>query len=375
MLQSVIVYGFLTISMMIFSNISAKFQERNVKSLFQVEIFFLLMAFAIICGLRYDVGVDYFSYLGSYDDIAKYNDSESVKFEIGFKSMMQILAAFEAHFFWFFFVTSLVQIYFITKAFETEKRVLPYMSFVLMTGGIYFTLMNEIRQGIVVCIFLFTTRFILERNLIKYLLCFLLSYTIHKSALIFIPIYFIFRMDRDFFKNRIIQLIVLFMAVVLSSFNVWTYWLSYIEKIIVFAGYNNSYGSISERMAIFEHEYSKGARYYFPLLINIIIILYSSRMKSYFAPKKFRLFYNIYFIGAITNFLFYNNTLMQRPVRFFTFFQLIMTSYLFLYLWKNKQRNKYNFLAFIFLVMLHLVIFYAFVASDHHTMYKFFWEK
>ncbi|MCH2033315.1 MAG: EpsG family protein [Tenacibaculum sp.] len=375
MLQSIIVYGFLTIFMMIFSNISAKFQERNVKSLFQVEIFFLIMAFAIICGLRYDVGVDYFSYLGSYDDISKYNDSESVKFEIGFKSMMQLLAAFEAHFFWFFFVTSLVQIYFITKAFETEKRVLPYLSFVLMTGGIYFTLMNEIRQGIVVCIFLFATRFILERNLIKYLLCFLLSYTIHKSALIFIPIYFIFRIDRDFFKNTQIQLIALFMAVVLSSFNVWTYWLSYIEKIIVFAGYDNSYGSISERMALFEHEYSKGARYYFPVLINIIIILYSRKMKSYFEPKKFRLFYNIYFIGAITNFLFYNNTLMQRPVRFFTFFQLIMTSYLFLYLWKSKQRNKYNFLAFIFLVMLHLVIFYAFVASDHHTMYKFFWEK
>lgn len=375
MLQSIIVYGFLTIFMMIFSNISAKFQERNVKSLFQVEIFFLIMAFAIICGLRYDVGVDYFSYLGSYDDISKYNDSESVKFEIGFKSMMQLLAAFEAHFFWFFFVTSLVQIYFITKAFETEKRVLPYLSFVLMTGGIYFTLMNEIRQGIVVCIFLFATRFILERNLIKYLLCFLLSYIIHKSALIFIPIYFIFRVDRDFFKNTKIQLIALFMAVVLSSFNVWTYWLSYIEKIIVFAGYDNSYGSIAERMAVFEHEYSKGARYYFPVLINIIIILYSRKMKSYFEPKKFRLFYNIYFIGALTTFLFYNNTLMQRPVRFFTFFQLIMTSYLFLYLWKSKQRNKYNFLAFIFLVMLHLVIFYAFVASDHHTMYKFFWEK
>lgn len=375
MLQSIIVYGFLTIFMMMFSNISARLQERNVKSLFKVEIFFFIMIFAIICGLRYDVGVDYFSYLGSYDDITKYNDSESVKFEIGFKSMMLILSALNAHFFWFFFITSLVQIYFISKAFKEEKRVLPHLSFVLMTGGIYFTLMNEIRQGIVVCIFLFATRFILERNLIKYLLCFLLSYTIHKSALIFIPIYFIFRIDKDFFKNTKIQLIALLMAVVLSSFNVWTYWLSYIEKIIVFAGYDNSYGSISERMALFEHEYSKGARYYFPVLINIIIILYSRRMKSYFEPKKFRLFYNIYFIGAITNFLFYNNTLMQRPVRFFTFFQLIMTSYLFLYLWKNKQRNKYNFLAFIFLVMLHLIIFYAFVASDHHTMYKFIWEK
>jgi hypothetical protein len=61
----------------------------------------------------------------------------------------------------------------------------------LVIDGFYFQSMNTIRQWITLAMFLYSIKFIRDKRFIPYLIVILLASTIHLSALIFIPIYFL----------------------------------------------------------------------------------------------------------------------------------------------------------------------------------------
>ena len=65
--------------------------------------------------------------------------------------------------------------------------------FVYIASGIYTVSMNGIRQSLAAAIIFAATKYILDGNFKKFLLVILLASTIHQTALIFIPIYFIVR--------------------------------------------------------------------------------------------------------------------------------------------------------------------------------------
>lgn len=68
----------------------------------------------------------------------------------------------------------------------------PWISmYLFVTFGFMFGIMNLVRQYFSAIIFLYAIKFIKQRNFFPYLLISLLAASIHKSALIIIPVYFI----------------------------------------------------------------------------------------------------------------------------------------------------------------------------------------
>lgn len=378
MIQSFLVYGILVVFMTLLGIYSSYKQAINLNgkySFWQIEIILSLLLFSLVSGMRYDVGVDFKSYLDAYESIKFKSFSNKIEFEPGFNWILKQFAAVDAHYSWVFGLLAFFQIFFLYFAFKKERYLYPYLSFVIITGGIYFSLMNEIRQGIATCIMIYAVRLVQERKLIPYIILGFAGFLIHRSAIIFIPIYLLLNTEKDFFKSIWLQLILLSYIIFLASTNYLKSLMSFIEKIITLIGYQGKYGNISHQMDIFEHDFTKGIRYYAPLIINIVIILYSKKLKKYLNSTIIIRYYNLYFLGALMSVLFYDNVIMQRPARYFTTMQIVISSYLLYYLWMNKKNNNFNLLIFAFIIILHIGILYAYVASNHHTRYLFFWDS
>lgn len=374
MFQSYLVYGLLAILMIGTINIglSKKTITRRFSFTFREPgIIFSVLIFAIFSGIRHDVGVDYFSYYDSYIGVLNNYNIDIDHFELGFQWIIYGLVYFKAHYFWFFGLIALIQIFFIYYAFKDKKFILPYLIFLIISGGWYFHLMNEMRQGIVVAMFVYAVKFIYERRAIPYFIIVFIGYFIHKSALILIPIYFIFIINKDFFKNIWLQIILLLTAMFLTTTSIWNYAMSYIELLAVALSLNK-YDNIASIMNIFEHSFTKGIRYYVPFTLNIIIIIFSHRLKKYFHSSMIRVYYNLFILGAISSLLFYNNVLMQRPVRYFTIMEPILAAYLLCYLWNNKRNNPIYSLIFLFVIILQIGVLHVYLLSDHHTRFLFF---
>jgi len=148
----------------------------------------------------------------------------------------------------------------------------------------------------------------------------------------------------------------------------------YLEQAVNFLDYSQ-YENVEHQLSLRQNEFNRSVRFYFPLLINIIIVLFSKKLKANFINSNFNIYYNIYFIGVLGSLIFYNNPLMQRPLLYFIFSGFIIASYLLFFLWENLKTHKLYLPMFIFLIVLHLSILYAYIVSDFHTNYYFIWDK
>ena len=91
------------------------------------------------------------------------------------------------------FTTALITNVLIVITLYKYSRMIELSLFVFIASGMYTVSMNGIRQSLAAAIIFAATKYILDGNFKKFLLVILLASTIHQTALIFIPIYFIVR--------------------------------------------------------------------------------------------------------------------------------------------------------------------------------------
>src|SRR5690606_22473386 len=88
-----------------------------------------------------------------------------------------------------FFVVSFISWFFFFKA--VPRTILPLFLFFMFATEYFFWGMNGVRQFIAMGIWLFSIKFIVSRNIKKYLFLILFASIFHKSVLLLIFIYFI----------------------------------------------------------------------------------------------------------------------------------------------------------------------------------------
>ena len=378
MLQSFVVYGGLFILMFVLNIKYALFPRDLYKGklpFLEPGLLFSLLLFAIISGIRYQVGVDYHYYLEVYESIKAHPYNMNYpEFEAGYIWVLKIFANTHIHYTWMFGFFAFMQIFFIYYAFRKQRFLYPILAFVIMTSY-YFSMMNEIRQAIAWCILFAAVPYANKKDFPKYALLTLLAWSFHKSAVLFIPIFFIAYPVRDFVKSIPLQLGLLFGAIILGETSFVDAIMDQMLYVVNLLGYGDRYGNLSEVLSNFQNKYSKGARYLGPFLIYVVAILYSKNMKAFFSSKSFIKYFNLFFIGAILFFLTYQNVLLQRPSRYFIVMQLPVTAYLIYYLWKKPNRKPIDLLVLWGIILVHILIFFAFVKSNHFTQYFFYWEN
>jgi transmembrane protein EpsG len=158
----------------------------------KILMFLSIVTLVLISGLRDNIGDTYF-YMHSYK--IKDFELQNIKFEgdFGFNILQALLQKISHDPQILIFTVALFTNLLIVMVLYKYSRMIEISLFVYITSGMYLVSMNGIRQYLAAAIVFTATKFILQGNFVAFIVVVLLGSTIHQTALIFIPIYFIVR--------------------------------------------------------------------------------------------------------------------------------------------------------------------------------------
>ena len=359
-------------TMILFGSLAAKraslYPTQNI-SFIKWEVLFPLLCFAIIFGMRYGVGMDHLNYLKNYIT------GEGVdKYEWGFKWITVFFSENNFHYSVYFGVLAFLQVFFFFYAFKNERYLFPYLAFILFAGGYYLNWMNAIRQDLATCIFIYSIKFIDEKKFRKYLIWCAIAFLFHKSAAILIILYPFLRNGRDYIRSIPLQLIIFLVAIVIyySHFQLENFISSQIQIFTSWFRYESYKMDDINNMVV---EVNTGIGFIILAIVDIVIILYSNKLKNFFNSKRFVIIYILYFFGTITRIIFARSVILERPFRYFSYFELIVASYFIYYLFTHLK-SSFNKLIFFLIVGIYILLFSAMIynCETNTAKFLFFWQ-
>lgn len=206
----------------------------------KTPIFLIIAAISLIIlsGFRYFVGADYPIYKNLYVNFpiyATYQDvwdkalfrPTSEQIEWIFVLINKVLFDMGMPFYMVTFVMVLMSV---TLKFTTiyQNLALPILgAFMYFMPLFFFEDSGQIRQGMGVAVCVFSFRYIKSRNLWMFLLMIYIALGFHKTAVVFLPAYWIVKIPMN--STRIITVIIL--AIILSPFEVYRVFGSLIDTI------------------------------------------------------------------------------------------------------------------------------------------------
>lgn len=152
----------------------------------------IITTLVIVSGLRQNIGDTYF-YMHSYSISNFPLQDIQFKGEFGFYFIQSMLHRISNDPQILVFTTALVTNILIILVLYKYSRLFEVSIFVFIASGLFTVSMNGIRQTLAASIIFAATNFLIKGNWKGFIFVVLIASTIHNSALIFIPIYFIVR--------------------------------------------------------------------------------------------------------------------------------------------------------------------------------------
>lgn len=339
-----------------------------------------ILFFAFIAGARYNVGVDHLSYLGDYQNMLEgksyaLNIDKWLK-EPGFFLILKLFSGFQFHYFFYFAFWGALQIGFVYYALRDKRYLIPYVALAIMLGPTFLSWMNGIRQCVVSCAFIFFVEFIADRKFWKYCIGILLMATIHKSAVLLLPVYFCFKKDIIWDKKYLL-IGILFICVIIGSTPTWLGVMNNVSGVLQFLGYDAYAEHMSDMTTDSVRSVSWGPSRLSIFLISILIIWFYDKMVVFFkGDKRLHIYFILFYLGACLYNLFVNTShIFLRPVEYLTAFRLIMLAYLLFYLKKTKRRYFFYGTAILAFTHVYFTVFKAvYTMSDKLMAEKYLYE-
>lgn len=190
--------------MLCVSSCSSTFLSKAVEK--KIFVFFSVILL-FISGLRYDIGVDYLSYLSLYQDSFEINPEINEK---GFAIFFHILYKLGISYDIVSFILSFFTIYFVFKYINRYSTNCLFSILIFFTfGQFYFNTFNSVRQTLVTYAFYLLLKYIKERKfLIYFTFIIFLTFALHATAIILLPLYFVLFRSYSF-KTKIIFFILI----------------------------------------------------------------------------------------------------------------------------------------------------------------------
>lgn len=380
MIQSLIVYLGITFFMVSCAYEAKIYQHSSIKDhkiLYYGFLILIVLSFGTIFGARYDVGIDYLSYLSIFEDYGKGKEIRD-SFEPGFVLINKFLSKNNIHYFFYFALIASVQMTFIVMSFKSNPQLLLFILITLMCGP-FTGWMNIMRQEVVVCVFIWLIVTIDKRSFLNYLIWILIcTFCFHKSAIILIPLYFIIKNRKNYTPPLIYQLAIYIFCVLLGFTHFIASYLNGLETIVSILGYEDQYGSIDDFAVFLKDDFNFGIRSWILAIITFFTILYSEKVKKEFTNKYVISLYNFFYWGSCFYFITYGIDVISRIFTYFSGISFVLYGITFYYCWITRNCNlkhKYQLILYAFLNLTVLAsTFYSISLPDNHTEFKFFFQ-
>lgn len=365
MLQSLFVYSLLIIVILYFSYVG------RVKEAWKYMVYGFVV-YAILFGMRFGVGVDYLSYKEVYEILGShFGPTESAeKMEWGFRVFSQALALSGVHYTIYFAIIAFVQIWLTFMAFKDKHVLYPYLVFTFMVSCcMWLTYNNGLRQILVVSLWILAIRLAVDRKPWHYYALVVSGLLVHNSAVILLPMYPVIRyLPRDWFRSVTLQLCLLGVSLVIMKVNIIQSLFGRIDTLLQLAGYE-IYAQSNQAENV-ETEVSIGIGFVITLLMIVLMILYSKRLKEHFDSPLLTAYYNMFFIGVLLKYIFISSNLFGRINYFFINVMFIVLAALLHYAHREDRRLFYA------LFVLSVLSFFAVIlkGSENTADFVFFFQ-
>ncbi len=165
--------------------ISYLYPGSTIRNCFAIGLWGVL---AIFAGFRYDVGLDYISYL---DQIRDYRYAGNLSWEYAYPVFLSINNSIGLTDQGLFLAMAMITALFFYKylSFHSRRPLMATLFFITLPP-LFLSTLNVSRQFVAVSIFAFALRYIVKQSFILYFFFIALAFCFHKSAILALPLYF-----------------------------------------------------------------------------------------------------------------------------------------------------------------------------------------
>lgn len=325
----------------------------------------LFLVFYLLSFLRWEYGGDWENY---YTHFEHYTWESLDQHEIVYMVVLLLAKAFINDYTFVLFCFSSILFYFQIKG-VSKLSILPLTTLLILTGT-YFCNVAYIRQNISVAIAFYSLIYVIQRRMVPYLICVILAFGFHYSALVFLPAYWIYNLS----YSRKQLILFLLISVFLSS--VMIFFLQGIGNLIGVAGIVSRAENYLDQGFDYEDGSTLNAR---QLIIKACINRGYVVLIGFYLVGKVRgsdswSFYNgllnLYCFGTI---LFFMSSplhiALTRMTWYFDIFQLLIIPGFFLYV--NERQRYLLFLLLVAMMTLKLYMNVNSSTDDTYAVYKF----
>lgn len=293
MINSIYLYGSIAILTSLFAGLSVK--KNFDKLVITISKIMTLLIPSFFAGVRYGIGTDYYSYEKIFENL-KYGKFSRT--EIGYKLINYIVAKLGGNVQAVFFIISFFTIFFVFTALIDNKDKLNVGYGMLIFMLLYYQFSyNCLRQALSIAISLFSFKYIVKRDFIKFFLITILSISFHINGIVIFPLYFLYSFLSN--SDNRFYIIIFFCVFIFAVYNFTKILLPIFENIPLLE-YYKSY-------LIKKDHFSFGLGV---LIVNLPFIvpgvIYFKSLNKY--DNNFLFYYSILLLGVVLQFLGYFGT-------------------------------------------------------------------
>ncbi len=313
-----------------------------IKQTKSLEVFAFMVISSILC-FGYMTGSDWRVYELFYSHKVLYEKEIAYKYLNDFFSFIGVG-------FWPFFIG--LKVILLAIFFFVYKRLGVPLLFCLMmfivAPGLYMFVDNPMRNLIVYAIFAYSTIYIYRRDFIKFLLCTIIAFYFHSSAIIVLPLYFLYNVD--FKKKTVIILFVVINVLFASQKNVLNF-MELVANNMPVVGYKMLFyiDSFNNNLNLGDFESKIISLGLFVRIFGFIVLLYfKDRIISEFKFGRLVFMLSVFYLLLFRIALSF--ALFSRILIFFEIFYICAIGYIFMLL-SNRNKIIVSTLIFFYLVL------------------------
>lgn len=354
MLLAYFVYFFILIIAVGFGWFTAHGRQKYSFRIGQADVLIPVMFISLLMGFRYQVGTDWEQYLAYYLDVLhnglNWQEITDSRMEPLYGILNVCSAFFNLPSQLFFALIMSLHLILLYKSFDRYVFLLPYGLFFYITTFFFFSL-NGQRQSLAICVFFFSLRYIFRKDILRYMCCILIAFLIHYSSIILFPVYFLYLGIMKFLDRRWILLLLYGV-----SFFLFDYILNFIVEVVSMYTTNAKYLKSLSALGNWDMEVSSGLGILATHCVDVLLIIYSKKLRQAFQNNHFSLLFRIFMVGALAANIFGNDVFLSRLPLAMESLRFLMLAFLVYYLW-NINKSGFNFCFGLALIILYLGMF------------------
>lgn len=320
----------------------SRFRGEKLKANRYLFVFIIISIFILVAGLRANIG-DTYVYIEGYEKLADFSGFTEDWKDKGFTIFQLFLYKISEDPQFMIFVTSFITQFCILYTLYKYRSYYELEVFMYITCGVFLVTMNGIRQAMVGAILFFCTKLIIDGKFLPYAIITGILSTMHASALIMIPIYFIVR-QKSWDKNT-------FIIISVSSI-VFIFFYQIIPSL--FDALQNTTYAEYEDLMIEDGIGSSFTRVLVSAVPVVLSYLYRNILKEKW-PES-----NVFVNMSLINFIFtaygMYNWIFVRFQLYFQYYNIVLIPYII----KNciKDRSVRDLIYYLFIVCYFIFFYY-----------------